>query len=207
VKKRAASADPSSLEGKPRWMDGFLSSRTCAWILDELEIALWKPSSVVSRQEDGSLQDYRSASRMSETAHEEWFSPVLRRELRRIEKRIAAILDAEVSRFERWQASLYRRGGRFDSHFDTGYWAHEPAGERAKTVLLFLDTPRAGGGTRFKELRIEVDARAGRLLTWDNLLPNGERNPRMLHAGVPVTRGTKTVLVTWIRQNEVRPTR
>jgi prolyl 4-hydroxylase len=207
MKKRAPSADPPYLEGEPRWMDGFLSGRTCAWILDELEIALWRPSTVVSRQEDGSLQDYHSATRLSETAREQWFSPALRRELRRIEKRIAAILDAEVSRFEQWQASLYRRGGRFDFHFDTGYWGHEPAGERAKTVLLFLDTPGAGGGTKFKELRIEVDARAGRLLTWDNLLPNGKREPRMLHAGVPVARGTKTVLVTWIRQNTVRPTR
>src|SRR5260370_14246097 len=112
MKKRAPSADPPYLEGEPRWMDGCLSGRTCAWIIDELEIALWRPSTVVSRQEDGSLQDYHSATRLSETAHEQWFSPALRRELRRIEKRIAAILDAEVSRFEQWQASLYRRGGR-----------------------------------------------------------------------------------------------
>jgi prolyl 4-hydroxylase len=207
VKKRAPSADSLPLEGRPRWRDAFLSGRTCAWILDELEIALWRPSTVVAKRPDGSFQDYHSANRLSETAHEQWFSPALRRELRRIEKRIAAVLDADVSRFEEWQASLYRRGGKFDFHFDSGYWGHEPAGERAKTALIFLNTPGSGGGTRFQELRIEVDARAGRLLTWDNLLPNGERDPRMLHAGVPVTRGTKTVLVTWIRQNAVRPTR
>src|SRR5712692_3742985 len=124
MKKRAASADPPVFEGRPRWRDGFLSSRTCGWILDELEIALWRPSSVVARQRDGSLKDYHSASRLSETAHGQWFSPTLRRELRRIERRIAAILDANVSRFEHGQASLYRRGCRFDSHFDCGYWAH-----------------------------------------------------------------------------------
>src|ERR1700730_14926244 len=104
MKKRAASADPPAFEGQPLWRDGFLSSRTCGWILDELEIALWRPSSVVARQQDGSLKDYQSASRLSETAHEEWFSPALRRELHRIERRIATILDAEVSRFEHWQA-------------------------------------------------------------------------------------------------------
>ena len=204
MKRRAALADPFPLESKPRWTDGFLSSRTCAWILDELEIALWRPSSVVARRQNGSLKDYYSTRRVSETAYEEWFSPALRRELRKIERRIAAMLGAEVARFEEWQASLYRRGGRFDFHFDAGYWAHEPAGDREKTVLIFLDTPGAGGGTRFKELNIEVNARAGRLLTWDNLLPGGERDPLMLHAGVPVARGIKTVLVTWIRQSAFR---
>lgn len=202
--KRAACADRTPLEGKPCWTDGFLSGRACAWILDELEIALWRPSSVVARRQNGSLRDYYSTRRVSETANEEWFSPALRRELRRLERRIAVMLGAEVARFEQWQASLYRRGGRFDSHFDAGYWADEPAGDREKTVIIFLDTPDAGGGTRFKELNIEVDARAGRLLTWDNLLPGGEKDPRMLHAGVRVARGIKTVLVTWIRQRAVR---
>lgn len=205
--KRAALPDPPTLESRPRWTDGLLSKRTCSLILEELEITFWRPSSVVAKQQNGSLKDYYSASRVSETAHEEWFSPELRRELRRIETRIATMLDAVVARFEEWQAIRYRRGGRFDFHFDAGYWADEPAGEREKTVLIYLDTPGAGGGTRFRELNIQVDARAGRLLTWDNLLPSGERDPRMLHAGVPVTKGIKTVLVTWVRQRTVRYTR
>ena len=202
--KRAALAEPPLPEHRLRWTDGFLSERACRRILEELEISFWKPSSVIARQWDGSLRSYGSTRRVSETAHEQWFSPELLRELRRIEKRVAVILDAEVARFEQWQATRYRRGGRFDSHLDTGYWADEPAGEREKTVVIYLDTPGAGGGTRFEALDIVVEAKAGRLLTWDNLLGDGEKNPRMLHAAVPVASGIKTVLVTWVRQRKVR---
>jgi len=187
-----------------RWTDGFLSEQACRRILEELEISFWKPSSVISRQQDGLLKSYGSTRRVSETAHEQWFSIELRRELRRIETRVAAMISADAARFEEWQATRYLRGGRFDPHLDTGYWADEPAGEREKTVVIYLDTPGAGGGTRFEELGLVVDARAGRLVTWDNLLADGEKNPRMLHSAVPVARGIKTVLVTWVRQRKVR---
>lgn len=184
-------------------MDGFLSPRTCASILEDLEIAFWKPSTVLIKERNGELLSTQSQNRVSHTAHEEWFTPELKRTLRTIEKRLFTLFRFKTARYEPWQATRYWHGDKFDYHFDAGYWYNEPAGERERTVLIYLNTTRRGGATRFKELDLEVAARAGRLLTWNNLLPDGTRNPQMLHASVPVQQGSKTVLITWIRQRNI----
>jgi hypothetical protein len=40
----------------------------------------------------------------------------------------------------------------------------------------------------------------GRLVVWNNLLPDGHCNYAMMHAGLPVKKGVKIILNTWIRQ-------
>jgi prolyl 4-hydroxylase len=187
------------------WMDGFLSERACAAILEELAFAFWRPSTVILRQADGSLESRRSLTRVSETAAQEWFSRPLLARLGRIERRLAGLLGRAAERYEPWQATRYCPGGRFDFHLDGGYWRDDPAGDRETTVLLYLDAPRAGGATHFPDLGLKVAARPGRLLAWDNLLPDGASDPRMRHAGAPVRVGRKTILVTWIRQRAIRP--
>jgi hypothetical protein len=56
---------------------------------------------------------------------------------------------------------------------DAGYWDDHYAGDRILTFLLYLRTSLKGGGTYFRALDTYVDARAGRLLVWENLFPNG----------------------------------
>ncbi|HEV8366188.1 MAG TPA: 2OG-Fe(II) oxygenase [Gemmatimonadaceae bacterium] len=115
------------------------------------------------------------------------------------------MLNISAARFEDWQAVRYRCGGKFDYHLDAGLWSSEPAGERVWSVIVYLDTPLAGGATTFKQLGLKVQAVAGRLLLWKNLLSDGTPNPWMLHRGAPVRRGRKTILVTWIRERAARP--
>jgi prolyl 4-hydroxylase len=38
------------------------------------------------------------------------------------------------------------------------------------------------------------------LVAWNNLLPNGNCNHAMVHASLPVTAGSKTILTTWERE-------
>lgn len=193
-------------ERNPMWVDDFLSQETCASILEELEFSFWRPSTVVRKGQDGPLQVRRSRMRVSESTSQEWFSPELLREIRRIESRLVRTLGCARERYEPWQATRYPVGGKFDFHYDCGCWKDEPAGEREATVLLYLDSPPRGGSTRFRELGLKIEARAGRLLVWKNLLPDGECDPGMIHSGAPVKRGRKTTLVTWIRQRAIRPT-
>ena len=40
----------------------------------------------------------------------------------------------------------------------------------------------------------------GKLLAWNNLLPDGRPNPATLHQGMKVRRGTKYVLTKWFRE-------
>jgi prolyl 4-hydroxylase len=191
-------------ERNPLWIDDFLSQETCAVVLEELEISFWRPSLVVRRNPKGLLRLHRSRRRVSESSSQEWFSPELLRELRRIETRLARLLGRPRERYETWQATRYDIGGKFDLHYDCGCWQNEPEGEREATVLIYLDSPSRGGGTCFPELGLEVEARAGRLLVWKNLLADGECDPRMIHSSLPLRRGRKTTLVTWIRQREIR---
>ena len=188
------------------WVDDFLSKETCASILEELEFSFWRPSTVVRKDQDGPLQVHRSRMRVSESTSQDWFSPELLRKIRRIESRLVRMLGCARERYEPWQATRYPGGGKFDFHYDCGCWRDEPAGEREATVLLYLDSPSRGGSTCFRELGLKIEARAGRLLVWKNLLPNGECDPGMIHSGSPVRGGKKTTLVTWIRQRSLRQT-
>ena len=189
----------------PLFVDGFLKPRTCARMLAELDHAFWQPSTVVNRTADGDVVARRSAMRISQSAKETLFPPAAGRIAVQTRERVGRMLRVSASRFEEWQAVRYRCGGKFDYHLDAGLWSSEPAGERVWTVMVYLDTPLAGGATTFKELGLEVQAIAGRLLIWKNLLSDGTPNPWMLHRGAPVRRGRKTILVTWIRERAARP--
>lgn len=187
-------------------LDNFISEKTCAKIREELEFAHWRPSTVVLRGRDGNAVVRRSRARLSETAMEEWFSDDLARIVAAIDRRLVRMLHAPSSRYESWQAIRYRKGGKFDYHHDSGYWRAESGAERQITVLLYLNTPRSGGSTHFRELALEIEARAGRLVLWENLLADGECDPKMIHCSVPLKRGDKLALVTWIRQRQIRRT-
>jgi prolyl 4-hydroxylase len=182
------------------WIDDFINERTCTRILDELEFTLWRPSTVIMRGMSGSEIITQSPSRVSETAMQEWFSDDLNREVEHIEGRLVRILGEPRAKYEPWQAIRYTRGGKFDYHYDAGYWKDEAAADRRTTILIYLNTPVSGGSTRFRHLDLDIDARAGRLVLWQNLLDDGECDPRMLHCSVPLKRGRKFALVTWIRE-------
>jgi prolyl 4-hydroxylase len=185
------------------WIDGFLSARACEAITEELNYCFWSRSSVVSYR-DGTWRSGVSNTRTSETTTAQWFSSALRRELARVDKRIERTLCEKPSTFEGWQATRYGAGQRFDDHYDFGHCRHEPAGMRIATVLIYLQCPRAGGGTRFRDLDLEVDAVSGRLLYFRNVLPDGSDNLRMMHSGLPVERGRKVTLVNWVRERPLR---
>jgi prolyl 4-hydroxylase len=168
------------------YMDEFLPVEHCRRILEELEVASWEPSLTYERQKDGKYRDVISPLRLGRNAHPDSFS-----------KNLIACL-------ETWQAADYRRNGKFEYHLDAGYWDEDDAGDRILTFLLYLNTPAKGGGTHFRVLDKYVSARAGRLLVWENLLPNGACNRRMVHSGTPVLKGRKTTLVNWQRQYAYR---
>jgi prolyl 4-hydroxylase len=177
-------------------VDGFLRETQCHAIIEELDFALWRPSGVA--EYDGPR--VRSSFRLSETTTGRWFSTSLRRTMRAIDRRIERLVPRFVQRREEWQATRYGVGGKFDYHFDGGQWVENPSGDREHTVLLYLDTPRRGGGTHFKELDVEITPKAGRLVAWRNLDADGKRDDAMLHAALPLLAGKKTVLVTWVRE-------
>jgi prolyl 4-hydroxylase len=182
------------------WIDEFLLPAERARILDELPFVFWFPSTVLVNYPDGRLKSVRTHNRVSESTLEEWFTPQLRRTILGVQKRVKRFVPEIDGRRERWQITRYRKGGKFDYHYDCGKWGEDPAGERMHTVLIYLNTPRRGGSTRFPDLDLEIKAKAGRLLVWKNLTSAGERDEDMMHASVPLVEGRKATLVTWVRE-------
>jgi len=184
--------------------DEFLSPEDCRAILEELEVAFWRPSKVIQRDSKHKHYEMLSHTRISHTAGQEWFSTNLNTILKSVEKRLCQRVHSKPDRLEFWQATRYPFKGAFDYHLDAGCWADHPAGERSRTFLLYLDTPAKGGDTHFRAFDISIAAQAGRLLVWDNLFANGDCNYRMMHSGRPLLKGNKTTLVTWERQKRLR---
>jgi prolyl 4-hydroxylase len=198
---RLTPAAPAA-DDRLQWRDGFLRPDECGAILQELEFAYWSRSKVYVETGEGGYRHILGDKRDSMTTSERWFSVPLRRAIAAIDRRLARRLPQVLTHREEWQATRYRKGGRFGYHADSGYFAGEPAGERTHTILIYLEAPRRGGVTRFPHLDIDVRSVAGRLAIWTNLTADGRGDPEMVHAGMPVSEGRKTTLVTWVRERE-----
>jgi hypothetical protein len=185
-------------------LDDFICEMECMKILKELRFSYWHQSSVVKYIGDESSAAYLSDMRRSQTSGQVWFSEELNQHISLIEKRLATLLETTTDHFEEWQATRYGLNDKFDFHVDCGNWANSKAGERKRTFLLYLSTPVEGGETRFRALNKTIAAQAGRIVIWNNLLPSGKCNFAMIHAGLPVLQGTKTILVSWERERPLR---
>jgi prolyl 4-hydroxylase len=199
---------PDGMDASERlcWFDAFLTPGQCDAICRELESATWERSRLYLRDGDGRYRYCLRSERISATTYGHWFSTSLRETMTTIERSVSSIVPEMSTNREEWQATKYTKGGRFAYHFDSGYFAGDASGDRTHTILICLDTPMRGGGTRFPHLGIDVECVAGRLVIWRNLTADGARDPDMLHAGMPVLEGRKMILVTWIRQREYAAT-
>ena len=106
----------------------------------------------------------------------------------------------------RWGEPLtilrYRPGQQYHPHYDA-YEEGWPEPQRTSTALIWLNDAYEGGETRFPELGITVRGAVGDMLVFANLGPDGKRDDRMLHAGLPVTRGEKWLASRWITAGDL----
>ncbi len=186
-------------------LDDWLAPEDCADILNELRFCWWQPSQLAFLDGQGCPTTRLSIARSSRTTAECWMGQRIKGHLRRIERRLGRTLGIEPPALEPWQAVRYRRGERFDEHHDAGLFHASPHGERTISFVLYLTDNPGGGATVFPALGARIQPKAGRLLTWRNLLDNGQLDRRMIHAGLPA-RNTKTILTTWAHERQVRPT-
>ena len=113
---------------------------------------------------------------------------------------------ARLSTCETIQVVKYAETQRFDAHWDqfdptTKEGAREirTGGQRAATLLVYLQCPEAGGATVFPTVGLSVLPKARAAVFWRHQLPNGQNDPRTLHGGAPVVRGTKAAANIWLR--------
>lgn len=124
-----------------------------------------------------------------------------------VDKRIASLLGLDPKYGETIQGQRYDVGQQFKGHMDyfhvsEAYWEHQRVigGQRSWTAMVFLMEPEAGGETFFPDINVKVHPRAGTLLTWNNMDPNGEPNALSKHQGMPVMSGIKYIITKWFRE-------
>ncbi|HET9638329.1 MAG TPA: 2OG-Fe(II) oxygenase, partial [Allosphingosinicella sp.] len=113
-----------------------------------------------------------------------------------LNRRIAALSGTRLDQGEPLQLLRYRPGGEYKPHMDA--LPAEP-NQRILTVLVYLTDDYEGGETRFPNTGLTFRGKTGDALLFRNAGADGRADPLALHAGLPVTSGTKYLASRWIR--------
>jgi prolyl 4-hydroxylase len=119
-----------------------------------------------------------------------------------INRRIAAISETPVAHGEPLSVLHYRVGEQYRPHLDA-----LPPGfsQRVATVIVYLNDGYGGGETHFPHSDVKIAGRRGDALLFRNILPSGAVDRQAVHAGMPVTTGSKWVATRWIRASRYDP--
>lgn len=125
--------------------------------------------------------------------------------IRRLEQRMATLLNWPVDHGEGLQVLHYQPGAQYKPHHD--YF--DPAapgtaavlkrgGQRVGTLIAYLNTPLEGGATTFPDVGLEVAPVKGHAVFFSYDRPHPAT--LSLHGGAPVTDGHKWVATKWLRE-------
>jgi prolyl 4-hydroxylase len=127
--------------------------------------------------------------------------------IRRIEARIAELVQYPEENGEPIQILHYEPGGEYKPHFDYFDPKHPgneqvltQGGQRIATLVMYLNDVEAGGSTVFPEVGIDVLPRRGNAVYFAYCTENGTLDSRSLHGGSPVGAGEKWIATKWFRQ-------
>ncbi|HEX7637684.1 MAG TPA: 2OG-Fe(II) oxygenase [Burkholderiaceae bacterium] len=125
----------------------------------------------------------------------------------RLERRIAALLNWPVENGEGLQVLHYKPGAEYKPHYDYFDPVHpgsasilKRGGQRVGTLLLYLNTPKKGGGTTFPDVGVEIAPIKGNAVYFS--YDRAHVDTRSLHGGAPVIEGEKWVATKWLRERE-----
>ena len=124
---------------------------------------------------------------------------------KRIELRMAALLNWPVENGEGLQVLRYGPGAEYKPHYD--YFDPDQAGtptilkrggQRVASLVCYLNTPTLGGATVFPDVKLDVAPLKGNAVFFSYDRPHPLT--RSLHGGAPVIDGEKWVATKGLRQ-------
>lgn len=123
-----------------------------------------------------------------------------------VRARVAAVAGVASANLDTSQVLHYAVGEEFAPHYDyldtrfPGY-AEQVAqwGQRALTVLIYLNDDFEGGETYFPRLERGFKGRKGDALLFWNVTPDGAPDPLTMHMGATPASGEKWLFSQWIR--------
>jgi len=115
-----------------------------------------------------------------------------------LNRRLAAASETDVRSGEPLQVLCYAPGEQYHEHSDA-LPGVAPRQQRILTFLVYLNEDYEGGETSFPSAGLKFRGRTGDGLLFRNASPDGQPDPRAIHAGLPVTAGAKLLASRWIR--------
>ena len=125
--------------------------------------------------------------------------------VKRLEVRLACLLNWPEENGEGLQILHYRPGAEYKPHFD--YFDPAEAGtptilkrggQRVATIVMYLAEPEKGGGTTFPDVNLVVAPKRGNAVFFSYDRPHPVT--RTLHGGAPVLAGEKWIATKWLRE-------
>ena len=172
---------------------GLLNQAFCDLIIEKAKPKMFEAEVV------GENNDIRIASNC-------WFDNNEFPELLQLKQWIAGTTGSPIENQENGTVVKYDVGGKYEAHFDyfdinVPIQAEEfkNGGNRVWSFLVYLNEGFEGGGTHFPEYELTVEPEMGKGVLWRNTL-DGKLLKNSIHAGMPVTKGTKWIFITWIRE-------
>lgn len=197
-------APARELSPRPRVsvVDGLLSADECRLLIASAQPML-QPSRTVDPETGQPLKlQLRTSSDAS-------FDPVMEDlSLRLVQQRMASAAALELVQAEHLVVLRYEPGQEYRPHRDylPPDALREPpgAGNRLRTICVYLNRPDAGGETEFPLAKLKIDPQPGRTVIFDNLTADGRPDTDSLHAGLPVLQGEKWLATLWLREGRYR---
>lgn len=184
-------------------IDGLLTAAEC-----RLLIASARPHLDDSRVTDP-LTGIASAHPIRTSRHTS-FDPLLETSASAlIQLRLAAAAGVTLAQCEHLAVLHYLPGQEYRPHRDylpPGALAinRPQAGNRMRTLCVYLNNVEAGGETEFPAAKLTIQPQPGRAIVFDNLDASGRPIAESIHAGLPVRSGEKWLATLWIRERQYR---
>lgn len=198
-----ARATPLAEHPRVARIDGLLSSDECRLLVASALPGLRRSQTVDPDSGLGVQRELRTSSDASLDPVAEDFA------LRLVQLRMARAARVELPQAEHLVVLRYEPGQEYRPHRDyrpSGSLERDrpQAGNRLRTICVYLNEVEAGGETAFPVARLKVAPEAGRAVVFDNLHTDGTPDVDSLHAGLPVLRGEKWLATLWLREQRYR---
>jgi prolyl 4-hydroxylase len=175
-----------------------LSDEECEELIGLAKPRLARSLTVATKTGGEEVNDDRTSSGM-------FFQRAENDLVRRIETRIAKLVNWPEENGEGLQILHYRPGAEYKPHYDY-FDPVEPGtpsilkrgGQRVATLVMYLGEPDKGGGTTFPDVHLEVAPKRGNAVFFTYERPHP--STRTLHGGAPVLAGEKWIATKWLRE-------